>query len=83
MTAPEMKASPVFLTAREAQAKLRIGRNMIYDLARRREITYIRIGAKILFPEEEIKAFIRKNTVPAKKNFFGSHRYQDNRGATS
>ena len=78
---PETKASPVFLTAREAQVKLRIGRNMIYDLARRREITYIRIGARILFPEEELESFIRKNTVPAKKNFFGSHRYQDSRGA--
>ncbi len=78
---PETKPTPVYLTAREAQAKLRIGRNTIYDLARRREITYIRIGTKILFPEEELEAFIRKNTVPAKKNFFGSHRYQDSRGA--
>lgn len=78
---PETKASPVYLTAREAQARLRIGHNMIYDLARRREITYIRVGGKFLFPEEEVEAFIRKNTVPAKKNFFGSHRYQDSRGA--
>lgn len=78
---PETKAAPVYLTAREAQAKLRIGRNTIYDLARSREITHIRIGTKILFPEAEIEAFLKRNTHPAKKNFFGSHRYQDSRGA--
>ncbi len=78
---PETKATPVFLTAREAKAKLHVSLNMVYELARRREITYIRIGVKLLFPEDELEAFIRKNTVPAKKNFFGSHRYQDSRGA--
>ena len=78
---PETKATPTLLTAREVQARLRLGRNSVYDLAKKREITTVKIGMKVLFPQDEVDAFIRRNTVPAKKNFFGSHRYQDNRGA--
>jgi excisionase family DNA binding protein len=78
---PETKATPMLLTAREVQARLRLGRNSVYDLAKKREITTVKIGMKVLFPQDEVDAFIRRNTVPAKKNFFGSHRYQDNRGA--
>ena len=77
----ETKATPTLLTAREVQARLRLGRNSVYDLAKKREITTVKIGMKVLFPQDEVDAFIRRNTVPAKKNFFGSHRYQDNRGA--
>jgi excisionase family DNA binding protein len=78
---PETKATPTLLTAREVQARLRMGRNSVYELAKKREITTVKIGAKVLFPEAEVEAFIRRNTIPAKRNFLGSHRYQDNRGA--
>lgn len=69
---PETKATPTLLTAREVQARLRLGRNAVYALAREREISSVRIGAKVLFLEAEVEAFIRRNTVPAKRNFFGS-----------
>jgi excisionase family DNA binding protein len=52
---------------------LRLGRNAVYALAREREISSVRIGAKVLFLEAEVEAFIRRKTVPAKRNFFGSH----------
>jgi excisionase family DNA binding protein len=74
---PETRATPALLTAREVQARLRLGRNSVYELAKKREITTVKIGAKVLFPQDEVEAFIRKNTVPAKRNFFGSHRYED------
>jgi len=69
---PETKATPTLLTAREVQARLRLGRNSVYELAKKREITTVKIGAKVLFPQDEVEAFIRRNTVPAKRNFFGS-----------
>jgi excisionase family DNA binding protein len=78
---PETKATPMLLTAREVRVRLRLGRNSVYELAKKREITTVKIGAKVLFPQDEVEAFIRRKTVPAKRNFFGSHRYQDNRGA--
>ena len=78
---PETKATPTLLTVREVQVRLRLGRTAVYELAKKREITTVKIGAKVLFPEAEVEAFIRRKTVPAKRNFFGSHRYQDNRGA--
>jgi len=77
---PETKATPTLLTAREVQARLRLGRNLVYKLAKKREITTVKIGTKVFFPQDEVEAFIRRNTVPAKRNFLGSHRYQDNRG---
>lgn len=61
------------MTPREVQARLRIGRNAVYALAKDREISSVRIGSKVLFLEAEVEAFVRRNTVPAKRNFFGSH----------
>jgi len=78
---PETKATPTLLTAREVQARLRVGRNAVYELARNREITTVKIGTKILFPKDEVEAFVRRSTVPAKRNFLGSHRYENSRGA--
>jgi excisionase family DNA binding protein len=69
---PETKATPTLLTAREVQARLRLGRNSVYELAKKREITTVKIGSKVLFPEAEVEAFVRRNTVPAKRNFFGT-----------
>jgi excisionase family DNA binding protein len=52
---PETKATPTLLTAREVQARLRVGRNAVYELARKREITTIKIGTKIFFPQDEVE----------------------------
>lgn len=79
---PDTKATPTLLTAREVQARLRVGRNSVYELAKKREITTVKIGSRVFFPQDEVEAFVRRNTVPAKRNFFGSHRYEDNRGVS-
>jgi len=64
------------LTAQEAQKLLRVGKSTIYDLAKSREIASIVIGHKILFRSDDLEAFLRRMTRPAKKNFFGSHKHQ-------
>jgi len=70
---PETKATPTLLTVREVQVRLRLGRNSVYELAKKREITTVKIGAKVLFLEAEVEAFIRRNTVPARREYFKSH----------
>jgi predicted DNA-binding transcriptional regulator AlpA len=62
------------LTPREVQARLRIGRNAVYGLVKAREISVVRLpGRKTLrFLENEIEDLVDRNTVPAKRNFFGS-----------
>jgi excisionase family DNA binding protein len=62
------------LTAREVQARLRIGRNGVYDLVKERKISVVRLpGRKTLrFLEDEIEALVDRNTVPARRNFFRS-----------
>ena len=70
---PETKATPTLLTVREVQVRLRLGRNSVYELAKKREITTVKIGAKVLFLEAEVEAFIRRKTVPAKREYFKSH----------
>ena len=58
------------LTHAEVKARLRIGRNGVYDLAKRREISVTRIGGRLFFPEDEVEAFIQRNTIPARRAFF-------------
>ena len=70
---PETKATPMLLTAREVQARLRLGRNSVYELAKKRQISSVRIGAKVLFLETEVEAYVKRCTVPAKRQFLGSH----------
>ena len=64
--------TPDLLTAKEVQAILRVGRNSVYELARRREIGHVRVGTKILFPRDAVEEYLKRNAVPAKKNFFGA-----------
>ncbi len=73
--------TPEFLTAKEVQARLRIGRNAIYDLARRRQIEYVRIGQKILFPVTAVEEFIQRNTVTVRREFFsvGRHPFRNHK----
>ncbi|MBN2251483.1 MAG: helix-turn-helix domain-containing protein [Candidatus Altiarchaeota archaeon] len=61
---------PDLLTVNEAKKVLRIGRNKVYDLARRRKILYVRIDGKFLFPRSAIEDFIRANVVAPARNHF-------------
>lgn len=63
------------LTAREVQARLKIGRNAVYALVKAREIAVVRLpGRKTLrFLEDEIESLVDRKTIRAKRNFFGSH----------
>ena len=61
-----------FLTAKEVQARLRLGKNGPYALAYAREIETVRIGGRILFVAESVEELIRRNTIPAKRSFFGA-----------
>ena len=62
--------TPDLLTVDEAKDILRIGRNKVYDLAHRREILYVRIEGKFLFPRSAIEDFIRANVVAPARNHF-------------
>ena len=70
------------LTPAQARKEYNLGRDFIRRLIRDRAIPVVSLGPhKILLPRDGLEAFLRRKTVPAKRNFFGSHRYQDNRGA--
>ena len=62
------------LTPAEARERLRMGRNQLYEIIKRREIAVIRRGRKLLIPEPEIDRIIRQEIIPAKRTFFKSHR---------
>ncbi len=66
--------SSALLTPAEARARLRMGRNTLYELIKRREISVVKIGRKVLVPDYEIERFIQSRIIPAKRSFFRSHR---------
>ncbi len=66
--------TPTLLTPADARARLHVGRNALYDLIKRREISVVMMGRKILVPESEIDRLIARATVPAKRAFFNRHR---------
>jgi excisionase family DNA binding protein len=63
------RSTTILLSVKEASVRLRLGKTTVYALAREREISTVRIGAKILFPAAEIEAYIKRRTVPAKRQF--------------
>jgi len=69
---PEQSKVQTFLTAKEVQARLRLGKNGPYALAMAREIETVRIRGRILFVAESVEELIRRNTIPAKREFFGT-----------
>lgn len=62
------------LTPAEARARLHMGQNQLYDRIKRREIAVIQRGRKFLIPESEVERLILQELIPAKRQFFKSHR---------
>lgn len=54
MVALRFDELPEFLTMREAQAILRVGRSTIYELAHRGELRTVRLGRRLLVPRAAI-----------------------------
>ena len=62
------------LTPAEAQKEYHLGRDFVRRLIRDRTIPVISLGPhKILLPRDGLEAFIRRNTIPARRQFFKSH----------
>ena len=49
-----------FLTVKEVQGILRIGRAMTYELVNQPDFPKLRIGKKILIPEKEFQDFLKR-----------------------
>ncbi|MEL6774619.1 MAG: helix-turn-helix transcriptional regulator [Pseudomonadota bacterium] len=61
----EMPERPQFLTTREVAALLRVRERKVYDLAGAGEIPCRRVTGKLLFPREEIEAWLAGEAVPS------------------
>jgi excisionase family DNA binding protein len=55
------------LTVRDVLRRLNISRTTLWRLVKNGEIGIVQVGKQIRFKHEQVEAFIRKNTVPAKK----------------
>ena len=66
--------TPDLLTVKEVAAILRVHPNAVYDLARNRQIQYVRIGGRIRFPRVAVEEFLRSNTVSPKGYFTSVNR---------
>ena len=60
------------LRARLREWGLRFSKNTLYGLAKQREVTVTPLGGRIYFHWDSFEAYLRRNTVPAKRNFFGT-----------
>jgi excisionase family DNA binding protein len=54
---------PVIYTPEEVQAYLKIGRSKFYELIQLTKLDHIRSGREIRVTEEQLKKYIRENTV--------------------
>ena len=66
-----------FLTARELLSKarthgLRIGKNTLRKLRKQKEITTTEINGWIYYDEDSFEAYVKRRTIPAKRQFLGS-----------
>jgi len=62
------------LTIREAQEEYHLGRDFVRRLIRDRKIPVISLGPhKILLPRDGLEAFLQKQTIPARREYFKSH----------
>jgi len=61
--------TPDLLTAQEAAKLLRCHRNTAYQLAADREIEYVRVGKRVLFPRSAVEKFIARHTVAERRQF--------------
>ena len=51
---------------------IRVSKNTLYRLARERAVDSTAFNGRIYFHWDSFEAFLRRKTVPAKRNFFGS-----------
>lgn len=61
MSRPASSPLPEFLTTREVAALLRVKERKVYDLAASAEIPCSRVTGKLLFPREEIEAWLARH----------------------
>jgi excisionase family DNA binding protein len=60
-----MAALPEVLTAREAAAILRVGRNQLYQAVARKEVGAIRIGRSIRIPKHALLDLLAASLRPS------------------
>lgn len=51
-----------------------MGRDQLYERIKRREIAVVQRGRKFFVPESEVERLIQQELIPAKRQFFKSHR---------
>ena len=62
------------LTPAQARKEYHLGRDFVRRLIRDRKIPVVPLGPrKVLLPRDGLEAFIRRNTVPARREYFKSH----------
>ena len=61
----EANSQPDMLTVEEARARLRMGKNAIYDALARNEIPNIRIGRKYFVPRIAFERMLAGETLKA------------------
>jgi len=62
------------LTPAQARKEYNLGRDFVRRLIRDRKIPVIPLGPrKVLLPKDGLEAFLRRKTVPAKREYFKSH----------
>ena len=62
------------LTPAQARKEYHLGRDFVRRLIRDRKIPVVSLGLhKILLPRDGLEAFLRRNTVPARREYFKSH----------
>lgn len=50
-----------YITVKELQAYLRIGRNKAYDLVNQNDFPKIKIGRNIIIPKEDLKKYLQRS----------------------
>jgi excisionase family DNA binding protein len=62
------------LTPAEAQKEYHLGRDFVRRLIRDRKIPVVPLGPrKVLLPRDGLEAFLQRNTIPARREYFKSH----------
>ena len=50
-----------YITVKELQTYLRIGRNKAYDLVNQKDFPKIKIGRNIIIPKEDLKKYLQRS----------------------